>query len=146
MGERLARLFSTSRQHRGTQTAKDPMACETEKLAFDIIYYNLGKRSPSQNDDDVVKCLRQCVSQMLENHSIIFNRIISRIDLHQNTDFQKGFYVVSEELFQGQVSWGRIVSLFAYGHDYEGKIWRSLVLTGMSLTAIATFLALQRSS
>ena len=61
------------------------MACETEKLAFDIIYYNLGKRSPSQNDDDVVKCLRQCVSQMLENHSIIFNRIISRIDLHQNT-------------------------------------------------------------
>ena len=31
------------------------------------------------------------------------------------SDFQKGFYVVSEELFQGQVSWGRIVSLFAYG-------------------------------
>jgi len=195
--ERISRLFSTSRQHRGTQTAKDPMACETEKLAFDIIYFNLGKRSPSQNDDDVVKCLRQCVSQMLENHSIIFNRIISRIDLHQNTDFQKGFYVVSEELFQGQVSWGRIVSLFAYGvrlaqhcvennksnmvidvvsslsyvavdkltpflrghggwamlcgafpmqHDYEGKIWRSLVLTGMGLTAIATLLALQRSS
>ena len=68
------------------------MACETEKLAFDIIYYNLGKRSPSQNDDDVVKCLRQCVSQMLENHSIIFNRIISRIDLHQNTG--KLFYTL----------------------------------------------------
>jgi len=196
--ERLARLFSTTRQHRGTQTAKDPMACETEKLAFDIIYYNLGKRPASQNDDDVVRCLRQCVSQMLENHSIIFNRIISRIDLDQNTDFQKGFYVVSEELFQGQVlTWGRIVSLFAYGarlaqhcvendmsnmvidvvsslshvavdkltpflkdhggwamlceafpmqHDYEGKIWRSLVITGMGLTAIATLLALQRSS
>ena len=47
-------IFQT-RQHRGTQTAKDPMACETEKLAFDIIYYNLGKRPASQNDDDVVR-------------------------------------------------------------------------------------------
>ena len=35
---------------------------------------------------------------------------------------------------------------FPMQHDYEGKIWRSLVLTGMGLTAIATLLALQRSS
>ena len=35
---------------------------------------------------------------------------------------------------------------FPMQHDYEGKIWRSLVITGMGLTAIATLLALQRSS
>ena len=118
------------------------MACETEKLAFDIIYYNLGKRSASQNDDDVVRCLRQCVTQMLENHSIIFNRIISRIDLDQNTDFQKGFYVVSEELFQGQVSWGRIVSLFAYGarlaqHCVENDMSNMVIDVVSSLSHVA---------
>ena len=45
------------------------MACETEKLAFDIIYYNLGKRPASQNDDDVVRWeiiyifLGECLSE-----------------------------------------------------------------------------------
>ena len=89
------------------------------------------------------RCLRQCVSQMLENHSIIFNRIISRIDLDQNTDFQKGFYVVSEELFQGQVlTWGRIVSLFAYGarlaqHCVENDMSNMVIDVVSSLSHVA---------
>ena len=80
---------------------------------------------------------------MLENHSIIFNRIISRIDLDQNTDFQKGFYVVSEELFQGQVlTWGRIVSLFAYGarlaqHCVENDMSNMVIDVVSSLSHVA---------
>jgi len=196
--ERITRLFSTATRDRGTQTAKDPVTCETEKLAFDIVYYNLGKRSASQNDDDVVKCLRHCVTRVLENHSIAFNGMMTRICLDQQTDLQRGFHDLSEEIFQhGQISWSRIVTFFAFGarlalycvekqmgdsvidvvtnlsqlavdkltpfirdhggwatlceaypmqHDYEGKLWRSLVITGMGLTAIATLLALQRSS
>ena len=41
---------------------------------------------------------------------------------------------------------GTLCEAFPMQSDYEGKLWRSLVFTGMGLTAIATLLALQRSS
>ena len=96
-----------SRQDRGTQTAKDPLSCETEKLAFDIVYYNLGKRSASPSDDDIVKCLRNCVERILQNHSITFNGMMSRISLDRQTDLQQGFDEVANEIFrEGEIfSW-----------------------------------------
>jgi len=33
------------KRDRGTQTAKDPMTLETEKLAFDIVFFAMGKRN-----------------------------------------------------------------------------------------------------
>lgn len=42
--------------------------------------------------------------------------------------------------------WSTLCEAFPMQHDYEGKLWRSLVVTGMGLTAIATLLALQRSN
>ena len=105
-----------SKQHRGTQTAKDPVATETEKLAFDIVYFTLGKRSASKNDDEVVRCLRHCVSRILENHSITLNGMLRRISLDRHTDFLQGFDELSEEMFkEGQVSWSRIITFFAFG-------------------------------
>ena len=105
-----------SRQDRATQTAKDPVACETEKLAFDIVYFNLGKRPPSQSDDEVVKCLRYNVGRVLENHSITLNGMMSRIGVNRDTNFYQGLSELSEEVFnQGHVSWSRIVTFFAFG-------------------------------
>lgn len=115
--ERLSRLFSTAKRDRGTQTAKDPVACETEKLTFDIVYFTLGKRSPSPNDDEVVKCLRNCVQIIMEKHSYTLNGMMSRIHLDQETDLRTGLSELSDEIFgQGQqVSWSRIVTFFAFG-------------------------------
>jgi len=173
------------------------VACETEKLTFDIVYFTLGKRSPSPNDDEVVRCLRNCVQIIMEKHSFTLNGMMSRIHLDHRTDLQMGLSELSDEIFGHQVSWSRIVTFFAFGarlaqycvehqmnelvidivaimsslavdrltqfvkdhggwttlceayplqHDYEGKIWRSLVWTGMGLAGIATLLALQRST
>ena len=36
-----------------------------------------------------------------------------------------------------------ICEAFPLDSDYEGKIWQSLMITGLGLTAVATFLALQ---
>ena len=36
-----------------------------------------------------------------------------------------------------------ICEAFPLDKDYEGKIWQSLMITGIGLTAVATFLALQ---
>lgn len=108
-------LSFQSKRDRGTQTAKDPLTCETEKLAFDIIYFNLGKRSPSQYDDDVVKCLRHLVQKILHKHSITMNALMSRISLDRQTDLQAGFDALSEEIFQNQITWSRIATFFAFG-------------------------------
>ena len=40
-------LIFQERRDQGTQTAKDPMTSETEKLAFDIVFFAIGKRNAS---------------------------------------------------------------------------------------------------
>merc|ERR1719278_490498 len=174
---------SKTRVDRSTQTAKDPVVWETEKLAFDIVFYALGKRgSANSGEGDVIRCLRISVQKMLDNHSLVFNG---------------GFNDVAEELFvQNEISWGKIVALFAFGarlaqhcsdnlgmndlvfdiatnladfavrkltlflrqnggwatlcdafpmeSDYESKIWRTLLLTGIGLTTVAAIISLQR--
>lgn len=84
-------------------------------MAFDIIYFHLGKRSASQNDDDVVKCLRYNVGRVLENHSIALSGMMSRIGISREADLHQGLTILSEEIFQNQVSWSRIVTFFAFG-------------------------------
>ena len=41
----MSRLLRPHRIDRSTQTLKDPMVWETEKLAFDIVFFTTGKRS-----------------------------------------------------------------------------------------------------
>lgn len=185
------------RQDRGTQTAKDPLACETERLAFDIVFFCLGRPRPAAaaaEDEEVAQCLRRSVGKMLEKHAIVFNGMMSRLRITPECDVRRGFFELAEELFQrDEVSWAKIVALFAFGarlaqhchehdmsalvyaiatnlsafavekllpflkaqggwttlleafppeHDYESKIWRSLLLTGIGLTAVATVLKL----
>jgi len=193
-----------NRIDRSTQTAKDPVVWETEKLAFDIVFYALGRRgSANSGEGDVIRCLRISVQKMLDNHSLVFNGMMTRLRIEEtiqqsgSCDFNKGFNDLAEELFvQNEVSWGKIVALFAFGarlaqhcsetlgkndlvfdvatnladfavrkltpflkqnggwitlcyafpmeSDYESKIWRTLLLTGIGLTTVAAIISLQR--
>ena len=183
-------------------------------MAFDIIFFVLGRR-PNKSSDEITHCLRTSVKKMLDNHSLVFNSMVSRLHLDEGTDFHRGFLELSNELFGGdQVSWSKIIALFAFAarlaqyceennlgtmvfdvatnlsqfavekltpflrqhggwvkinpmqgsrevlfsfvscfqatlceafpmeSDYESKIWHSLVITGLGLTAVATILAL----
>lgn len=108
--------YFQSRRDRGTQTAKDPVACETEKLVYDVVFFTLGKRSALPGDDDVVKCMRHSVAKVLQNHAITFNAMMSRISLNRTVDIQEGFCELTDEVFnEGHVTWARIVTFFAFG-------------------------------
>ena len=62
----LLSLQERNRIDRGTQTAKDPVVWETEKLAFDIVFYALGRRgSANSGEGDVIRCLRISVQKVL---------------------------------------------------------------------------------
>ncbi len=108
----MERLFGQdgdgARCHRATQTDKDPLASETEKLAYDIVFFVLDRPSPGSRDltssEEVVLCLRRTVSKMLERHSIVFNSMVSRLQVDADTDLNQGFEQLSNELFyQGEV-------------------------------------------
>ena len=66
-----------------------------------------------------MRCLRACVGKMLDNHSIVFNKMMSRLELSADdeaADVELGFNAMAEELFaRNEVSWGKIVALFAFG-------------------------------
>lgn len=86
------------RRHIGTQTCRDPLASETERLAFDIVFFTLGRR-PDEAIDATTRCLRRSVQKMLKKHSLVFNSMVSRLNITQDSDLQHGFHDLSNELF-----------------------------------------------
>jgi hypothetical protein len=52
------KCFFKVRHDRGTQTAKDPMTSETEKLSFDIVFFALGKRNANSGEQKPTKSHR----------------------------------------------------------------------------------------
>ena len=218
---RLSRLFTPQQQQqqrqqqhhqrrqrghhdRGTQTAKDPLAAETEKLSFDVIFFVLGKRKEMKRGKNCTtfSCVRRNVSQMLEKHRIVFTSMVNRLAVTMETDLKGSFGSLSDELFaRNEVTWSKIIALFAFGArlaqycqergmgpaqvlevcsvtaayaveklspflkrhggwsticeafpsddiagDFEAKMWNTLIITGLGLTAAAAFLAMSTKS
>ena len=81
------------------QTARDPLASETERLAFDIILYRLGRRT-GRAGDEVARCLRTSVDRMLDKHALVFNSMVGRLRVNGRSDLRQGFLDLSDELFQ----------------------------------------------
>ena len=78
---------------------RDPLASETERLAFDIIFYMLGQRT-GQASDNIVRCLRTSVERMLDKHILVFNSMVGRLRLNRSSNLRQGFLDLSDELFQ----------------------------------------------
>ncbi|TRY67898.1 hypothetical protein TCAL_12083 [Tigriopus californicus] len=128
----VGRLFAPERQDRSTQTMKDPLTSETEKLAFDIVFFTIGRRT-AKTSDEIVLCLRRSVQQMLDNHALVFNGMVSRLDLNSNSDLNQGFQDLANVLFSNnEVTWNKIIALFAFAarlalycdeHHFENKMF-----------------------
>jgi len=52
---------------------------------------------------------------MHEKHSMVFGGMMTRLNINRNIDFYQGFIEVSEELFREEISWSKIVALYAFG-------------------------------
>ena len=72
-----------------------------------------------------MQCLRNNVQKMLSNHSMVFNSMMSKLRVDRDSDIERGFTTLAEELFTGPgtttagggggVSWGKVVALYAFG-------------------------------
>ena len=91
--------YLQDRHDRGTQTAKDPLTSETERLAFDVIFFALGKRN-CKAKDETTQIMRKSVQKMLDKHSLVFNSMVSKLKVTRESDLHQGFQDLSNELFQ----------------------------------------------
>ena len=77
-------------------------------------YFNL-RTNFSGSSTRTESCLRRCISRMHEKHSMVFGGMMTRLNINRNIDFYQGFIEVSEELFREEISWSKIVALYAFG-------------------------------
>lgn len=123
----LQRLFdrpSRSTPHHSHRPHVDPLVLQTEILAADAVSFTVSgythtSRRPRSlqtlRSDNIQICLRRCVLRMLDRHSITFGGMINKLHIDENIDFHEGFRDVAEELFKDEITWAKIVALFAFG-------------------------------
>ena len=99
----------------------DSIMAETERLAYFTVVHALDlnslHRSSNSNSGDAKteQRLQACVLKMLERHSIVFSGMMQRLHISRSVNFRDSFSEISEELFKDEVSWSKIVALFALG-------------------------------
>ncbi|XP_023344648.1 bcl-2-like protein 1 isoform X2 [Eurytemora carolleeae] len=87
---------------------------ETRELVDFAVYFSL-RTNFSGSSTRTESCLRRCISRMHEKHSMVFGGMMTRLNINRNIDFYQGFIEVSEELFREEISWSKIVALYAFG-------------------------------
>jgi len=99
--------------HKTTQTDITKLEQTALKLCTDVILHRKGQSS--SNPTPLEKCLRRCVDELLNKHAYLFNGIMSRLELNSETGYVM-FESVASELFleSDEITWGRIVTLFAF--------------------------------
>ena len=90
---------------------------------------------------------------MHAKHSMVFGGMVRKLSINRNIDFYQGFVEVSEELFVDNISWSKVVALYAFAarlgqfcieHNMEdllGSLTESL--TRFSLEYLSSFLQSQ---
>jgi len=101
-----------------TQTEESPASVRAHELCCMVIQeLALENPVPSSERDEVFEALCCCVCEILDKHSILFNGMLRRFEV---TDFRV-FSCIANELFEVsstapefKITWGRVVSLFAF--------------------------------
>jgi len=144
--KRVCQYFS------GSQDSQDTIKEETRRMATYAVNFSLSKNKnllPSKTED----CLARCIRSMHSKHSMVFGGMVRRLSINRNIDFYQGFVEVSEELFVDNISWSKVVALYAFAarlgqfcieHNMEdllGSLTESL--TRFSLEYLSSFLQSQ---
>ncbi|CAL8071598.1 unnamed protein product [Orchesella dallaii] len=101
-----------------TQTEESPASIRAYELCCMVIQELVLENPVSQSlRDDVFDSICCCVCEILDKHSILFNGMLRRFEV---TDYRV-FSSIANELFEVssennefRITWGRVVSLFAY--------------------------------
>ena len=92
----------------------DHVRREAELMAEDVVL-NMCDKNSKHPPNRYCKTIRRTVKEMSDRHDIVYNGMVNRLRPDENNTFQI-FVIVSDEIFaDGQVNWGRIVAVYAFG-------------------------------
>ena len=92
----------------------DKVRREAEIMAEDVVL-NMADKNSKRPPNRFCKTLRRTVKEMSDRHDMVFNGMVNRLRPAENDTFQK-FVIVADKIFaDGQVNWGRIVAVYAFG-------------------------------
>lgn len=81
-----------------------------KELSYEIVYYKSGVKKLHPSSKYAVT-LRRTVDELLERHEILFNGMVTKLEISKNT-----MRNVLDEMFKDKnYNWGRIVSIYAFG-------------------------------
>ena len=86
-------------------------------LAMDLVHHVTNNNSCKSQRSILKysKTLKRTVNELLEKHSILFNGMVSKLNISEKNGYQT-FHNVADEIFvDGQFNWGRIVAVYAFG-------------------------------
>ena len=84
-----------------------------EYLANDVIRYLLKEDIYLISRDSISRSMYHNVYQMLNKHSILFTSMVNRLNVVPDTAYE-AFVCVADELFDEDITWARIVCLYAF--------------------------------
>jgi len=131
---------------------KDSIKEETRRLASFAVHFSMSENQKilTNKTED---CLARCILRMHAQHSMVFGGMVRKLSINRNIDFYQGFVNVSEELFVDNISWSKVVALYAFAarlgqfciehnmKDLLGSLTESL--TRFSLEYLSSFLQSQ---
>nr|ALS04537.1 apoptosis regulator Bcl-2-like protein [Acartia pacifica] len=85
---------------------------DTRRLARFAVLFSISKeRILSSKTED---CLARAILRMHAKHSMVFGGMMHKLNINRDIDFYRGFVEVSEELFSDDISWSKVVALYAF--------------------------------
>jgi hypothetical protein len=137
---------------RGSPGSQHTIKEETSRMASFAVHFSISKHKKilTNKTED---CLARCILRMHAKHAMVFGGMVRKLSINRNIDFYQGFVEVSEELFVDNISWSKVVALYAFAarlgqfcieHNMEdllGSLTESL--TRFSLEYLSSFLQSQ---
>jgi hypothetical protein len=98
-----------------------------KKIASDVsidVVHHVAQTRNSRPCSKYAKTMRRTVAEISERHNILFGSMVNKLQITE-ANAQLTFTSVFEEIFiDGQVNWGRVVAVYAFGSrlgDYSVK-------------------------
>lgn len=86
-----------------------------KELSSDIIYRLCQPNNKRKAPNRYAETLRRTVNEMVRKHEIVFNSMVEKLQLEPD-NIEGIYYNVADEMSSdGQINWGRIVSLYTLG-------------------------------
>ena len=93
-----------------------------EELAMDISQYTCGTGQAPINK--YASTMRRCVEEIMIKHEYLFNGMMKKLDVNMGNADSSFSKVVGEMLTDGDVNWGRVISVYAFA----GRLAKHLVM------------------